>query len=130
MTTRINEKCTLLSNAKKVMQQQNELHTKFTDTDFLRLFNEHFDCTIKGKVLSCDIEIYNMYGETDAPNTLEIELTVLTNSIFYIIKYLTNFDWYVDSEITRFYNERTLDYVPFLDTNDEKTHAPTEEIPD
>ena len=130
MTTRINEKCTLLSNAKKVTHQQNEMHPKFTDTDFLRLFNEHFDFTIKGKVLSCDIEIYNIYEDIDIPNTLEIELTVLTNSIFYIIKYLTNFDWYAVDEITRFYDERTLDYVPFLDTNGEKTHAPSEEIPD
>jgi GTP cyclohydrolase I len=108
MTTHINEKCTLMSNAKRVQQKQNELHTMYTDSDFLRLFNDHFDKNITGRVLTCDIELYNICEDSSTPTMLEIELCVLTTSVFYIVKYRTDLNIFVDASITVYHNESTL----------------------
>lgn len=109
MTTHINEKYTLMSNAKRVQQEQNELHTMYTDGDFLRFFNEHFDEQITGKVLTCDIELYNICDDPNTPTMLEIELNILSHSTFYIVKYRTDFSIFVDPSITRYHNENTFE---------------------
>lgn len=110
MTSHINEKCTLVSNHKKVMVDQQKIHTTYTDGDFLRLFNDHFDTNIKGKVIQCDIELYNIDEADDSTTVYEIELIVRGQYAFYVLKYRTNFEWFVDPFYAKYTVEETTDY--------------------
>lgn len=107
MTTHINETCTFVSNLKKVQKMQDELHTVYTDTDMLRKFNENFDEHITGKVLSCDIEIYDLSANQTNPVIMEIELTVYNADNFCVVKYTTDFDNYFDPLITVYTRENS-----------------------
>lgn len=107
MTTHINETCTYISNLKKVQKMQDELHTVYTDTDMLRKFNENFDGHIIGKVISCDIEIYDLSQNQRDPVTMDIELMVYNTDNFYIVNYTTDFDNYFDPRITVYTRENS-----------------------
>lgn len=100
MTTHINETCTFVSNLKKVQKMQDELHSVYTDTDMLRKFNENFDEHIIGKVISCDIEIYDSSQNQFDLVIMEIELMIYNTDNFYVVNYITDFDNYFKPRIT------------------------------
>ena len=86
---------------------QNELHTVYTDTDMLRKFNENFDGHIIGKVISCDIEIYDLSQNQHDPVTMDIELMVYNTDNFCIVNYTTDLDNYFDPRITVYTRENS-----------------------
>ena len=107
MTTHINETCTLMCNTKKVQDFQNKLHIELTDADFLRKFNENFDEKITGKVLSCDIQIYDLSTNPYDPVTLDVELTVYNADYFCVVKYSTDTEHYLDPKVTTYILENS-----------------------